>query len=135
MRNDRLGDFALSLPCYSALKQNMPEAHLSAFVPLYTQSLADCYPDIDSTIVDTGSVWQLAQTLRKERFDAVIVLFSTMRIALATLLAGIPRRTAPKTKLAQFFLVLASPLSLLLAVVYPFQEVRIVSPAASSYRK
>lgn len=103
VRNDKLGDFMLSLPCFYMLKKNLPTVNLYALVPEYTKSIAAKYPYIDEVIIDDGSIFKLANSLKKYKFDAVIVLFSTIRIALATLIANIPYRIAPATKIAQIF--------------------------------
>jgi len=102
VRNDKLGDFVLSLPCFSLLKQTLPNTHLTALVPEYTKPIADKFPDIDEVITDDNSIFSLTKKIKKQNFDAVIVLFSTTRIAIVTLLAGINKRIAPKTKIAQF---------------------------------
>jgi ADP-heptose:LPS heptosyltransferase len=103
IRNDKLGDFVLALPCFSLLKKAIPDCHLTALVPKYTQSIAKEFQDIDEVLIDDGSTFNLAKKIKQQNFDVVIVLFSTTRIALVTLLAGIKIRLAPKTKIAQIF--------------------------------
>lgn len=109
IRNDKLGDFVLSLPVYKLLKSAIPQAELHALVPSYTKALSDVYPWIDKTIIDPCSNstltqhYHLLKTLRHEKYDAVITLFSTTRIGVLTFLAGIKYRLAPATKLAQIF--------------------------------
>jgi len=104
IRNDKLGDFMLSLPSFALLKQRYPQAELVALVPEYTREIAEASPAIDRTLIDPGKdagVMALASLLRSEKFDAVITLFSTGRVGLASCLARIPYRLAPATKLAQ----------------------------------
>lgn len=108
VRNDKLGDFVLTLPCYALLKAAMPHAKISVLVPEYTAAIARHSPFIDETMIDPGNgsataLFQLVNKLRAGKFDAVITLFSTGRIGLAVLLAGIRYRLAPATKLAQVF--------------------------------
>ena len=108
IRNDKLGDFILTLPCYKLLKATLPDIHISVLVPEYTSSIAQCSHCIDNVIIDRDdkSIAQLlsmTNELRTHRFDAVITLFSTTRIGLAVQLAGIRYRLAPATKLAQIF--------------------------------
>jgi ADP-heptose:LPS heptosyltransferase len=103
IRNDKLGDFVLALPCFSLLKKAIPSIYLTALVPKYTQQIANEFPDIDNVLIDDGSTFNLAKKIKQQNFDVVIVLFSTTRIALVTLLAGIKIRLAPKTKIAQIF--------------------------------
>ena len=109
IRNDKLGDFVLSLPCYALAKKNLPNTQIHALVPSYTQPIAEASQWIDKAIVDPGgnSGWKknhlLLKQIQNEKYDAVITLFSTTRIAIITRLAGIPFRLAPATKIAQFF--------------------------------
>jgi len=105
VRNDKLGDFTLALPTFELLKRNMPELEVWGLVSEYTRELAELYPAIDRVLVDPadGKALNLARSLRKERFDAVITLISTNRVGAAAMMAGIPCRLAPATKLAQIF--------------------------------
>lgn len=103
IRNDKLGDFMLAWPAFALLKHHWPEAHITALVPEYTAAMARLCPWIDSLLIDdkTGSAIALARRLRDGRFDALLTLFSTGRVALAGALARIPYRLAPATKAAQ----------------------------------
>ena len=109
IRNDKLGDFILSYPVYYFLKSTVPDCEIHVLIPKYTQSIAESYPWIDNIIVDPGSEAPLSQQfmllkiIRKQQYDAVITLFSTTRIAILSLLAGIKYRLAPATKIAQIF--------------------------------
>lgn len=109
IRNDKLGDFVLSLPVYPLLKMAMPDSQLHTLVPEYTSALAKAYPHIDKVLIDSPSEATLAQqykllkTLRAEKYDAIITLYSTGRIGLMTFLSGVKYRLAPATKLAQIF--------------------------------
>ena len=109
IRNDKIGDFVLSLPCFALLKNIWPSVQTIALVPEYTRPLAEACPWIDEVIIDPGakagigSQWRLVRLLRQRRPDAQITLFSTTRIGLLTLLGAIPSRLAPATKLAQLF--------------------------------
>ncbi|VAX10259.1 ADP-heptose--lipooligosaccharide heptosyltransferase II [hydrothermal vent metagenome] len=106
IRNDKLGDFMLAFPAFAQLKQNLPDVELHVLVPKYTRPLADACDYIDQIIIDPGEkegFWTLAKQLRNQHYDVVISLYSTTRVALATLMAGIPERIAPATKLAQIF--------------------------------
>ena len=109
VRNDKLGDFMLAYPSFALLKGSLPKAEVYALVPEYTCDMAEACAWIDGVVIDPGqgtaarSVARLSQALRQERFNAVIALYSTTRVGLATALARIPYRLAPATKLAQFF--------------------------------
>jgi ADP-heptose:LPS heptosyltransferase len=105
VRNDKLGDFTLALPAFALLKQQLPEAEVAALVPAYTRDVAALCPWIDTVLIDPGRrrELELVRLLRRQRFDAVITLFSTTRVGFSVFAGGIPYRLAPATKAAQFF--------------------------------
>ncbi len=107
VRNDKLGDFMLTCPAFALLRAALPAARIDALVQDYTAPAAELFGSIDTVIRDPGPGWRntlaLARRLRRERYDAAVVLFSTTRIGIALWLAGIPLRVAPATKLAQLF--------------------------------
>lgn len=109
IRNDKLGDFVLSLPVYALLKNNIANPDIHALVPDYTASLANICPSINKVIIDPGAdstltqQYQLLKILRNEKYDAIITLFSTTRIGLLAFASGTKYRLAPATKLAQIF--------------------------------
>ena len=75
VRNDKLGDFVLTLPCYALLKSALPDTHIAVFVPDYTAEIARCCPYIDQVIIDPGDgslsgIYKLAQHLHSFKFDA-----------------------------------------------------------------
>jgi ADP-heptose:LPS heptosyltransferase len=110
IRNDKLGDFMLAWPAFSLIKQQYPDARITALVPAYTQPMAELCPWIDDVIIDDqrASVFadavHLSRKIREHRFDASISLFSELRTTLALWLARVPVRVGPATKLAQAFL-------------------------------
>ena len=109
VRNDKLGDFMLIYPALATLKRSSPDIHITVLVPHYTADMAKVCPWIDSLIIDPGSKapfseqYSLFKDLRKQKFDAIITLYSTTRIALIAFLANIKYRLAPATKIAQVF--------------------------------
>lgn len=109
VRNDKLGDFILSLPVFAAMKQNLPHCELHALVPAYTREMAEACPWIDRVILDPGqqaglsTQWQFVRQIRHAGYQALITLYSTTRVGLFGWLAGIPVRFAPATKIAQVF--------------------------------
>lgn len=99
VRNDKLGDFMLAWPALALLKRSLPQASLSVLVPAYTRDLARLCPWIDTVLTDPDDLHQLT----RDRFDAVLTLFSTGRIGWQVFRGRIPVRVAPATKLAQVF--------------------------------
>jgi len=109
VRNDKLGDFMLAWPAFATLKQALPDCEVHALVGSYTAEMAQLCPSIDEVIIDPGQQATLHEqlkfigTLKQHHYDAVITLFSTTRIGWIVMLAGIPYRIAPATKIAQLF--------------------------------
>ena len=109
VRNDKLGDFILSLPSFSLLKAHLPEYEVHAFLPKYTKDIAILSGLIDKVITDPGSsasIQEQLKTLNKikqQDYDAVITLFTSNRVGIFSILSGIKYRLAPATKLAQIF--------------------------------
>ncbi len=109
VRNDKLGDFMLAWPALATLKQSLPDSEIHALVNPYTADMARLCPSIDRVILDIspddGLSCQLAlaKRLKQQNYDAAVTLFSTTRIGWLLLLAGIPYRLAPATKIAQLF--------------------------------
>ena len=103
-RNDKLGDFILSIPAIKAVKKAYPEATVSVLVSPLGDELAEFIDEIDEVIVDEGETpWKLSKKIKKHKPDIAITLFSTTRLGIALFLAGIKTRIAPATKLAQIF--------------------------------
>ena len=69
---------------------------MSFLIKKYTSAIVEGCRDIDKILyIDDNkmkSSFQLAGELRKEKYDAAVVLFPTFRIAFALFLAGIPVR-------------------------------------------
>ncbi|MGH8226269.1 MAG: glycosyltransferase family 9 protein [Gammaproteobacteria bacterium] len=109
MRNDRLGDFMLAWPALQMIAQNLPQAELTLLARDYTAPLAHLCRGVAEVICDPAvegdfaNARALARLLRPTRFDAAVALFSRFDTALGLVLARIPLRAAPATKLAQIF--------------------------------
>ena len=101
-RTDKLGDFMLTWPALALLRRALPAAHIAVLVSEGAEPMARACPVVDEVLVDRGqALSELAGEVRKGRFDGAIALFSTWRIALALLRAGVAYRLAPATKMAQ----------------------------------
>ena len=104
VRNDKLGDFITALPTCKVLKEYDPQNRITVLVAPLNEELAKECDFIDEVIVDRGeSVGELARKLKSYGFDVSVTLFSNTRVALAQFMAGIPKRIAPATKIAQIF--------------------------------
>ena len=104
VRTDKLGDFITALPAVYVLKQHNIKNRIIVCVAPLNRALAESCEFIDEVIVDDGkSFWELVAKLKKAKIDASITLFSNTRVALAQFVAGISKRIAPATKIAQIF--------------------------------
>ncbi len=104
VRNDKLGDFMLAWPAFALLKHYLPQSNITALVPEYTAPAAELCPYIDDILIDNQEgITGLSKMFRRANLDAMIALFSTTRVAIAGMLARIPYRLAPATKIAQIF--------------------------------
>ncbi len=105
VRTDKLGDFITALPSFYLLKHHNKKNRIVALVAPSNRSLAQACDFIDEVIVDDGksSLFALSRKLQDAKIDASITLFSNTRVALAQFLAGISKRIAPATKIAQIF--------------------------------
>ncbi len=105
VRTDKLGDFITALPTMYILKHHDARNRIIACVAPLNEALAKSCDFIDEVIVDDekNSIFTFASQLRKVNIDISITLFSNTRVAFAQFLAGIPKRVAPATKLAQIF--------------------------------
>jgi len=104
VRNDKLGDFITALPSCYLLKKLMPNCRITVFIAPLNESIASSCEFVDEIIVDRGQgIFALASAFRAKRFELSFTLFSNTRVALAQFFAGIPKRVAPATKIAQIF--------------------------------
>ena len=105
VRTDKLGDFITALPAIYVLKQYNKNNRVIVCVAPLNKALALSCNFIDEVIVDISddSVFKLAKKIKEAKIDASLTLFSNTRVAFAQFLAGISKRIAPATKIAQIF--------------------------------
>ena len=96
VRTDRIGDVVLSLPVAEAIKESRPEALVSYVVSPKTADIAGACPFVDR-IIEYDEGWRsperfiaLVRRLRAFRPDIAVFLRPTLRVAWASLLAGVP---------------------------------------------
>lgn len=105
VRTDKIGDVVLTTPAIAALRKKLPDAYL---VGLTSPTAADVYrlnPHLDSYLIldpknfdGLFGFFRLVKKIRKEKFQAAIVMQTKMPVALALLLAGIRYRIGPLSK-------------------------------------
>ncbi|MCZ6774984.1 MAG: glycosyltransferase family 9 protein [Ignavibacteria bacterium] len=97
VRTDRLGDVILTLPLLPHLRKCFPDAYVALLLRRYTGAIAEGNPYVDELLWYDDEQHLLPframlQTIRKKRFDAVIVVYPTTRLAWLIFRAGIPFR-------------------------------------------
>lgn len=97
VRTDRLGDVVLTLPMLPALRTCFPDAHIAMLLRHYTGDILRGNPYADELLwYDDGAhlipFRTMVRTLRERRFDAVVVVYPTLRLAWLMFRSGIPVR-------------------------------------------
>ncbi len=92
VRDDRMGDFILTLPAIRALQKAFPSAHLTVVVsesvfPLAVRVLPQCNIFCKSSLFS-----EFYSFLHKEKFDLVVFFKPRLGTAVATFLAGVSKR-------------------------------------------
>ncbi|MGD0497811.1 MAG: lipopolysaccharide heptosyltransferase II [Bryobacteraceae bacterium] len=104
-----VGDAVMSLPAVRAIRDAFPEAHIALVA---RPGVADIYAreeSVDRVIPyprpkGAGARWGFAARLRRERFDAAILLQNAFDAALMAWAAGIPTRIGYKRDARGFLL-------------------------------
>ncbi len=108
-RNDKLGDVIVSTPVFLSLRQSFPNAHIAALVSLAGFEVLKDNPHLNEVLVDDTQgehqgrrgFKQLVAEVKQRNFDSAIILFSDWRMGQLCMMAGIPKRICPASKLAQ----------------------------------
>ncbi|MFA4989772.1 MAG: glycosyltransferase family 9 protein [Candidatus Omnitrophota bacterium] len=89
VRSDRFGEFLLNIPALRALKDTYPDARLTLAVAPGVRKLAECVECADRVVT-----WDddFKKNLRKQHFDAGIILNPTKEAHWLAFFAGIPVR-------------------------------------------
>jgi lipopolysaccharide heptosyltransferase II len=111
VRTDRVGDVVLSTPVLEAIKSRFPQSHLSMMVSAYAAEVVKGNPNLDDVIIDdyqgrhrgAKGFLMLIKELRRNRFDAGILLRPTLRLALLLFLSGIRYRIGTGYRFFQVF--------------------------------
>jgi heptosyltransferase II len=89
-----LGDAVMSVPAVSAIKNGRPDAQVTIATPSNIAPMWKLVPGVDAIIpLANGSLLSAVGLLRRRPlFDAAILFPNSLRVALESLLSGIPRR-------------------------------------------
>lgn len=118
MRLDNMGDVVMTGPALRAIKENLPDIHLTFMASKAGAQVTRLLPWIDDVFVqralwqelgglpfDPAREWALIAELRERRFDAAIIFTSFSQTpyppALACLFAGVPLRLGESKERAE----------------------------------
>ena len=89
-----LGDAAMSAPAIRAIKNGRPDAHITIVAPSKIAAIWKLIPEVDAIVPLKGrSLFAAIGSIRRQpRFDVAILFPNSLRVALETWLAGVPRR-------------------------------------------
>ena len=97
-RNDRFGEFLLTIPAFWMLKQNYPEVKINLVVNKDVLPLARRIPFVDRLIVwenrkhTFGEALKFSKELRRGRYDLSVIFNPSKEFNIVSFLAGIPIR-------------------------------------------
>lgn len=97
VRTDRLGDVILTLPMLAVLRARYPDAWLGMLLSRYTGEIVRNHPHVNAFIWhdDAGKPRpssDLIADIRAQRFDTVVLVHPTPRLAWIMARTGIPQR-------------------------------------------
>lgn len=92
VRDDRMGDFILTLPAIQALREAFPLARLTVAVSPPVFSLAARLLSGCNIFGESHSLPKFHAFLREEKFDLAVFFRPRLGAALAAFLAGVPKR-------------------------------------------
>jgi heptosyltransferase III len=97
VRTDRIGDVVLSLPLAELVKKHFPDCQITFLLKDYTKSLVEGHPFIDDILILKekknkislfDNIWQI----KKNSYDAAIIVYPTFITSLILFLSGIHKR-------------------------------------------
>lgn len=92
VRDDRMGDFILTLPAIAALQEAFPAARLTVAVSPSVYPLAVRVLPGKNVFSHNGAFSQFYSFLKNEGFDLAVFFRPRLGTALAAFLAGVPKR-------------------------------------------
>jgi lipopolysaccharide heptosyltransferase II len=91
-----LGDTVISVPAVRAIKTGRPDAHVTVTAPLKIAPVWKLVQEVDEVIpLKTKSLFHAVRLIKTKTqcpFDVAILFPNSLRVALETWLAGVPRR-------------------------------------------
>lgn len=105
LRFSSIGDIVLTTPVVRALKQQVPGAVVHYCTKPGYRGLLDANPYVDKVHTLAGTLDELVQELRAERFDFVVDLHHNLRTLLLKLRLGVPGASFDKLNLRKWLMV------------------------------
>ena len=102
-RHDKIGDFVLTLPMIKVAKEQIEDAKIIVLVSKVNYEFAKNISFIDEVILYDENIFTLTKRIKEYKIDIAVSAFTDTTLAIALFLAGIKKRVAPATKIAQFF--------------------------------
>ena len=102
-RHDKIGDFILALPLCKAIKNYAPDIRLGILVSEVNYEFASSLDFIDQVILLGSDFWSTVNAIRNFKPEVSISCFIDNRLGLLLWTAGVRKRIAPATKIAQVF--------------------------------
>ncbi len=107
-----IGDVVMTFPAIAAVRETLPNAHVTVLVKPWVADLVRMHPAVDDVMIferpgrheGIGGLRVLARELRLMRFDAAILLQNAIEAAIIARLAGIPVRAGYSTDARGFLL-------------------------------
>ncbi|MCI0330199.1 MAG: glycosyltransferase family 9 protein [candidate division Zixibacteria bacterium] len=103
VRDDRMGDFILTLPAIFALQEAFPKARLTVAVSPSVYPLAVRLLPGKNVFSHTGSFSQFYSFLKSGQFDLIVFFRPRLGTSLAAFLAGVPKRLGTGYRGYSFF--------------------------------
>lgn len=104
VRNDRFGEFLLTIPAFCALKQKFPQASLTLVVDGYVEQLAKRIPTVDEVVAwnnrrhSLSEIAAFSRILKQQRYDLGVIFNPSKELNIISFLAGIPLRAGYNRK-------------------------------------
>ena len=102
-RDDKIGDFVLALPMMKIAKDFFKDDKIIVLVSETNYEFAKSINFIDDVILYKDNLFDLVQLIKSKKIDISFSAFTHTKLAFALLLAGIKKRYAPASKIAQIF--------------------------------
>jgi len=110
VRTDRLGDVILTLPVLSRLRACFPRAHIAMLLRRYTGAIVEGNPCANELIWYDDEkerevpFEEMVRVIREKRFDAVVLVHPTLRLAWLMVRSGVPIRVGTGYRAYSFLL-------------------------------